>query len=118
MESRNLQAATSSAPAPSILSDPAFVASFDVEIHDRIEAAVGMDISSELKAEYAERMEVITRQLLDQLADSGVKATFYVVGEIATTHPLLVRAIHDAGHELGSHSWDHRGVHHFTPESF
>src|SRR5581483_8378867 len=42
----------------------------------------------------------------------------YIVGEIARTHPALVRAIHEAGHEIGSHSWDHRRVHRFTPDSF
>lgn len=96
----------------------AYVASFDVEEHHRIEAAVGLTVTPELQAEYARRMEATTRRLLDQLAAAGVKATFFVVGEIARTHPGLVRAIHDAGHEVGSHSWDHRRVHRFTPESF
>ena len=45
-------------------------------------------------------------------------ATFYVVGEIAKTHSKLVRDIHAVGHEVGSHSWDHRRVHRFTPDSF
>jgi polysaccharide deacetylase family protein (PEP-CTERM system associated) len=94
------------------------VLSFDVEEHHRIEAAAALTCSPEQKAEYARRMEHTTRQLLDLLAAAGVKATFYVVGEIARTHPALVRDIHAAGHEVGSHSWDHRRVHHFTPETF
>lgn len=95
-----------------------YIASFDVEEHHRIEAAVGITVGPEGKDEYARRMEAATRRLLDQLSAAGAKATFYVVGEIATTHPALVRAIRDAGHEVGSHSWDHRRVHRFTPESF
>jgi polysaccharide deacetylase family protein (PEP-CTERM system associated) len=63
-------------------------------------------------------MEAATRRLLDQLAAAGVKATFYVVGEIARSHPQLVRDIATAGHEVGSHSWDHRRVHRFTPAGF
>ncbi|MBA4186924.1 MAG: chitin deacetylase [Planctomycetaceae bacterium] len=94
------------------------VASFDVEEHHRIEAATALNCSPELKQDYARRMEHTTRQLLDQLADAKAKATFYIVGQIAHTHPGLVRDIHAAGHEVGSHSWDHRRVHHFTPESF
>jgi polysaccharide deacetylase family protein (PEP-CTERM system associated) len=94
------------------------VASFDVEEHHRIEAAVGLTVSAELRAEYAARMEAATRRLLDQLAAARVLATFYVVGEIARTHPALVRDIHAAGHEVGSHSWDHRRVHRFTPDAF
>ena len=95
------------------------VLSFDVEEHDRIEAAVHLPVSPELKRTYADRMEAATRRLLDQLAAAGgVKATFYVVGQIAETHPKLVGDIHAAGHEVGSHSHDHRRIHRFTPETF
>jgi polysaccharide deacetylase family protein (PEP-CTERM system associated) len=94
------------------------IASFDVEEHHRIEAAVGLSVSAELKADFAARMEAATRRLLDQLAAAKVLATFYVVGEIARSHPQLVRDIHAAGHEVGSHSWDHRRVHRFTPDAF
>src|SRR5262249_32672923 len=45
-------------------------------------------------------------------------ATFFVVGEIARSHPGLIRDIAAAGHEIGSHSWDHRRVHRFDPASF
>ncbi len=94
------------------------VASFDVEEHHRIEAAVGLSCSTERKAEYAARMETATRALLEQLARAKVLATFYIVGEIAKSHPALVRDIHAAGHEVGSHSWDHQRVNRFTPETF
>lgn len=94
------------------------VASFDIEEHDRIEAAVGLTVSAELRAEYATRMEAATRRLLDQLAAASAVGTFYVVGAIARTHPKLVRDIAAAGHEVGSHSYDHRRVHRFTPDEF
>jgi polysaccharide deacetylase family protein (PEP-CTERM system associated) len=94
------------------------IASFDVEEHHRIEAAVGLTVSTELKADYAARMEATTRRLLDQLASAKALATFYIVGEIAKSHPQLIRDIHAAGHEVGSHSWDHRRVHRFTPDTF
>jgi polysaccharide deacetylase family protein (PEP-CTERM system associated) len=95
-----------------------YVVSFDVEEHHRIEAAVGLSVSQERVCDYAARMEVTTRRLLDQLDAADVRATFYVVGEIAQTHPQLVKAIHSAGHEVGSHSHDHRRVHRFDPKSF
>jgi polysaccharide deacetylase family protein (PEP-CTERM system associated) len=98
--------------------EPAFILSFDVEEHHRIEAAAGLDTPAATKAEYARRMEATTRLLLDTLAGAGAKATFYVVGEIAHTHPALVRDIAAAGHEVGSHGWDHQRVHRFTPETF
>jgi polysaccharide deacetylase family protein (PEP-CTERM system associated) len=98
--------------------NPVTVLSFDIEEHHRIEAAANLDCPDQLKREYARRMERRTRELLETLAEFDARATFYVVGEIARTHPKLVRDIADAGHELGSHSWDHRRVHRFNPETF
>ena len=94
------------------------VLSFDVEEHHRIEAAHALPCSAELKADYAARMERVTRGLLDQLARAETKATFYVVGRIAETHPKLVRAIAEAGHEVGSHSHEHESIKRLTPQSF
>ncbi|MBN9517745.1 polysaccharide deacetylase family protein [bacterium] len=94
------------------------VISFDVEEHHRIEAAAGVAVPVGSQRAYGERMERVTLDLLDRLAAANVLATFFVVGDIAETRPRLVRAIHAAGHEIGSHSWDHRRVHHFDPKSF
>lgn len=97
---------------------PAYVLSFDVEEHHRIEAAYGLEVPAAMRSEYSDRMERTMRVLLELLARMDVKATFYIVGEIAETHPKLVRDIATAGHEVGSHSWDHRRVNRFTPEEF
>ncbi len=92
--------------------------SFDVEEHHRIEAAAGFDCPAELKQVYARRMDATTRWLLDLLGERGIRATFFVVGEIAKSHPALIRRIAEEGHEVASHSWDHRRVHRFTPQTF
>ena len=94
------------------------ILSFDIEEHDRIEAARGLTINCQQKMRYRQRMDYATRWLLDQLAARTVPATFFVVGQIAESNPGLVRAIAGAGHEVASHSWDHRRVHHFNPETF
>src|SRR5205823_3481712 len=86
---------------------PPIVLSFDIEEHHRIEAAVDYDCPPPLRAHYAARMEDCTRWLVDRLAEFGLKATFFVVGQIAESHPRLVRDLHAAGHEVASHSWDH-----------
>lgn len=91
---------------------------FDIEEHDRIEAAAGLVTSPERRAGYAARMETQTRWLLEALAVVGARATFFIVGEIARCHPGLVRDIAAAGHEVGCHSWDHRRIHRFTPDTF
>lgn len=48
-----------------------------------------------------------TSQILDVLADQGVKATFFLIGENAGRHPEVVRRIVDEGHAIGNHSWSH-----------
>lgn len=48
-----------------------------------------------------------TQQLLDILDRYGVKATFFVVGEWVDKYPESVKALHDAGHEVMSHSDTH-----------
>ncbi len=94
------------------------ILSFDVEEHYRIEAAAGLTISPRLKSHYCARLEPSIRWLLEQLGEQNIKATFFVVGQIAEHSPGLIRAIGRAGHEVASHGWDHRRVHHFTPKSF
>ncbi len=54
-------------------------------------------------------------ELLDR---HEIRATFYVLGWIAQHHPELVRTIHRAGHEIGSHSYWHRLIYTLTPEEF
>ena len=94
------------------------ILSFDVEEHHRIEAAAGLTCPPDLKRTYADRMERTTRELLVLLADAGAPATCFSVGQIAESHPRLVRDIAAAGHEVGSHGWDHQRVHRFTPDAF
>lgn len=48
-----------------------------------------------------------TQQLIDILDQYGVKATFFLVGEWVDKYPESVRALYDAGMEIGNHSNDH-----------
>jgi polysaccharide deacetylase family protein (PEP-CTERM system associated) len=49
-----------------------------------------------------------TRRLLDLFARRSAKATFFFLGWIAERLPELVHEAHRAGHEIGSHGYDHR----------
>jgi peptidoglycan/xylan/chitin deacetylase (PgdA/CDA1 family) len=44
---------------------------------------------------------------LDVLASECVKATFFLVGRMATAYPQLVRRIHSEGHTVANHSQNH-----------
>ena len=48
-----------------------------------------------------------TQILIDILARYNVKATFFCVGDWAEKYPESVKALHDAGHEVMSHSNHH-----------
>lgn len=58
-------------------------------------------------AEQEERFVPMSHRFLDFLADRGITATVFVVGEIAGSHPDLVRRVVDDGHELGLHGLRH-----------
>ena len=61
-------------------------------------------------------MEYGLPHLLDCFRTRGVKATFFIPGRVAELYPDAVRAIADAGHELGCHGYEHEILAHFTPE--
>lgn len=48
-----------------------------------------------------------TPLLLSMLADYGVKATFFFIGEKAARHPELVREVIAQGHTVGNHTMTH-----------
>ena len=64
------------------------------------------------------RVVANTRRILALLAKKQVRGTFYILGWIAQKSPELVREIHAAGHEIGSHSYWHRLVYSLSPEEF
>jgi peptidoglycan/xylan/chitin deacetylase (PgdA/CDA1 family) len=48
-----------------------------------------------------------TNAVLDTLASECVKATYFLVGEMARAYPSIVRRIYNAGHTIGTHSQNH-----------
>jgi peptidoglycan/xylan/chitin deacetylase (PgdA/CDA1 family) len=48
-----------------------------------------------------------SNQILDILAGQCVKATYFLVGEMARAFPAMVRRIYEEGHTIGTHSDDH-----------
>jgi peptidoglycan-N-acetylglucosamine deacetylase len=58
-------------------------------------------------AEQEERFVPMSHRFLDFLAERGITATVFAVGEIARSHPGLVRRVVNDGHELGLHGLRH-----------
>lgn len=49
----------------------------------------------------------VTPQVLDILKAEGVKATFYVCGNMVDANPTVLKRIFDEGHAIGNHSYNH-----------
>lgn len=48
-----------------------------------------------------------TDHILDILAEEGVKATFFEIGENIASYPDVTRRVLAAGHEIGNHTYTH-----------
>lgn len=52
--------------------------------------------------------EKVTFQILDILKEYDIKATFFVVGNLAEKYPNIIKRIHEEGHAIGNHTYSHR----------
>jgi polysaccharide deacetylase family protein (PEP-CTERM system associated) len=64
------------------------------------------------------RAPQIVDRLLQILAASDVRATFFVLGWVAERHPDIVPRLVSAGHEVASHGYVHAMITQQTPEEF
>lgn len=48
-----------------------------------------------------------TERVIDILADFGVPATFFCIGQNAQANPDLLCNLHEAGHQIANHTYDH-----------
>ena len=67
--------------------------------NDRMEIALSFDDGPHPR---------LTPIILDILAEYGIKATFFMVGENVEYYPDAARAVVEAGHEIGNHTFSHR----------
>jgi polysaccharide deacetylase family protein (PEP-CTERM system associated) len=56
--------------------------------------------------------------LLSILDQQQTKATFFVLGTLAESHPVLVKQIAEQGHEIASHGYSHIPVFKLSPKEF
>lgn len=64
------------------------------------------------------RIEQATRKILKLLDQHQVKATFFVLGDVARKHPKLIQEIEKEGHEIASHGMTHRPLWELTESDF
>ncbi|AFM25484.1 polysaccharide deacetylase family protein [Desulfomonile tiedjei] len=59
-----------------------------------------------------------TNRLLEIFEAKGIKATFFVLGNIAEAFPELVKSIHGLGHEIATHGYSHTVLDRMAPPQF
>ena len=57
-----------------------------------------------------------TDKVLDELAAECVKATFFVVGEMARAHPAALQRAYREGHTIGTHTEHHAHLNHMSAD--
>lgn len=87
---------------------------FTIDVEDGINIAMRDHFGVHIPP--TDRVVKNTNRLLQLLDEHNVKATFFILGQIASHFPELVKNIHKEGHEIGVHGHDHIQLFKFTPE--
>ena len=96
---------------------PKHCLSFDIEEHFQV-SAFESPMRRRHWEQYESRVEANTEKLLGLLAQSGMRATFFLLGWLAERYPSLVRRIASEGHEIASHGYGHELITSQTPSAF
>jgi len=97
----------------------ASMAAFSVDVEDYYQAeALRSFCPREQWPTFEDRTERNTERVLEILAARGVRGTFFALGWSAQKHPGLIRRIAAAGHEIGSHGFDHELVYNQGPDAY
>jgi polysaccharide deacetylase family protein (PEP-CTERM system associated) len=67
---------------------------------------------------YEVRIYSGVNKILNELEARNLKATFFCLGWIAEKHPDVIRKIHDQGHHIGCHSYQHELSFRFDRKEF
>lgn len=76
-----------------------------VDVEDGINIAMRDVFGKEMSP--TERVVDNTERILDLLEKYDTTATFFTLGQVAEHYPELVKKIHQQGHEIGVHGYDH-----------
>jgi polysaccharide deacetylase family protein (PEP-CTERM system associated) len=77
-----------------------------------------LDYNPSSWSNYQRRVEFTTNKILELLEQKKSTATFLILGDVAANHPDLIKQIYRAGHEIGSHGFDHKFIYQQTKEEF
>lgn len=88
---------------------------FSIDLEDWYQ---GIELPYADWGKYERRVEKGFYAIFNLLEKYETKATWFTLGWIADYYPHLIKELHQAGHELGSHTYKHEKVYDQTPEQF
>jgi len=68
--------------------------------------------------DFEDRSKLMTEKVLDLFAEMNIRATIFVVGDVAKKHPELIKKASNEGHEIGLHSHEHTPLQLLNPRDF
>jgi polysaccharide deacetylase family protein (PEP-CTERM system associated) len=83
------------------------VNALSIDVEEYYHATVFQEAVSGVTAGLESRVEASTERVLALLARQRVKATFFILGEVGSAHPVIVRKIAQGGHEVACHGYHH-----------
>jgi polysaccharide deacetylase family protein (PEP-CTERM system associated) len=106
-------------PVDGLVKPPPIVNALTVDVEEYYHALVFREgapgaVSGGLES----RVEASTGRVLALFAYRDVTATFFVLGQVASEHPAIVRKIAGEGHEVACHGYAHEPVSRQTPAEF
>lgn len=93
---------------------PINILTIDVEEYFQVTDFEGIVEESKYKLRLRENLSVV----LDLLNGAGVKATFFILGNVAKREPNLVKRICNFGHEVACHGYNHRLIYNQKRDEF
>jgi polysaccharide deacetylase family protein (PEP-CTERM system associated) len=98
---------------------PMVVNALSVDVEEYYHAIIFQEGTKRLYGHaFASRVEESVERVLALLDSRDVRATFFTLGEVAATHPAMVRKIAASGHEVACHGDRHELVWRQTLEEF
>jgi polysaccharide deacetylase family protein (PEP-CTERM system associated) len=94
------------------------VNALSIDVEEYYHATIFQEAVNGATSGLESRVEASTQRVLELLAVHRVKATFFVLGEVGSEHPGIVRAIARRGHEVACHGYHHDLVSGQSRETF
>lgn len=99
--------------------NPAVVNALSVDVEEYYHAIIFRKATQVLQEqEFESRVDGCVERILSLLEEKDARATFFVLGEVAALHPVMLKKISGAGHEIGCHGYHHELVSQLTPSEF